>query len=177
MPRQNRIFPALILSLAFSLMFLGCATNAHKAIKAETTIENAEEVAPNTVVGQNEKGEVVTQRKLRLAEHLKNLQNRVYNLEAEIYGHESYGRKGLFGSLKDCLDKSGEVKRLPTKNVLTKNEDKLSGQMRIDNNKNLVDLNEEYFLDRIKRFESFEENYERQKEEYEDKIRICKKAP
>lgn len=154
---------------------VGCKTNPHKAIEAETAIKNQESVGGGVTLGQNDKGEVVTQRKQRLADQLRDLQSNVYQLESDIYGHEEYGRKGLFGVLKECLDSnpSGELKRLPSRTVLTKGEDKFNGRMVIDENKNLVNVSDEYFLDRIKRFEDYRERYEKQKDDFEDRVRIC----
>lgn len=152
----------------------GCSSNPHKAESGTTELENAEDVGGGVSVGQNDDGEVVASRQEKLADQLRDLQREVYEMEAEIYGHEKLGRKGLYGSLRECLDQGGEAKRLPSKAILTKGEDKFNGKMVLDDKKTLVNVKDEYFLDRIKRFESYKENYESQKEDFEDKLRVCR---
>lgn len=167
----------LITSLA--ILPLGCATNPNKATEAKTVLEGQESAGAGVNIGRNDKGEVVASRKQKLADQLRDLQTDVYNLESDIYGHEQYGRKGLYGVLRECYDKDGTLKRMPSKSVLTKSEDKIGGKMVIDEQKNLVNVSEEYFLDRIKRFEDYKERYESQKEDFEEKLRVCsaKKVP
>lgn len=164
------------LSLALVAVIAGCSSNPHKAKESDTRLKNAEDVGQNVTVGQNDSGEVVASRKLKLADQLRDLQREVYELEYEIYGNDKLGRKGIFTVLRECYDKGGELKRMPSKAILTKAEDKFGGKMVIDENKNLVNLSDEYFLDRIKRFEGYKDGYEQQKEDFEDKLRVCKHA-
>jgi hypothetical protein len=163
----------LMISSLVVLSQVGCKSNPHKAEEAKTALENQQSVGGGIEMGRNDKGEVITQRKEKLADQLKELQSGVYNLESEIYGHEKYGRQGLYGVLKDCMDKKGELKRLPSKAILTRQEDKFVGKMVLDEKKDLVNVSEEYFLDRIKRFEGYQDGYEKQKEDFEEKVRIC----
>lgn len=156
------------------LLGTGCASNPNKAEETTTELKNSEDVGANVSVGQNDSGEVVASRKMKLADQLRELQKDVYEMEYEIYGNEKLGRKGIFGVLRECYDKGGEVKRMPAKSVLTKAEDKFGGKMVIDEKKNLVNVSDEYFLDRIKRFEGYKDGYEQQKEDFEDKLRVCK---
>lgn len=167
------------LLLPLALLPIGCATNPHKAKEEKTVLEGSQDVGAGVNIGQNEKGEVVASRKQKLADQLRDLQTDVYNLEADIYGHEKFGRKGIYGVLRECYDKDGSLKRMPSKAVLTKSEDKVGGKMVIDEQKNLVNVSEEFFLDRIKRFEDYKERYESQKDDFEEKLRICsaKKVP
>lgn len=164
---------AILSFLAFGLL-AGCSTNPNKAEEAKTRLENAEDVGANVSVGQNDKGEVLTSRKQKLADQLRDLQKDVYEMETEIYGDNKLGRKGIYGVLRECLDAGGEVKRLPTRSILTKGEDKFSGKMVVDEDKKLVNVNDEYFLDRIKRFEGYKDSYESQKDDFEEKLRVCK---
>lgn len=163
----------LTVSALSALMLAGCKSNPHKAEETKTALENQQSVGAGVDLGRNDKGEVITQRKEKLADQLKNLQTGVYGLESEIYGHEKYGRKGLYGALKECMDKKGELRRLPSKAILTKQEDKFVGKLVIDEKKDLVNVSEEYFLDRIKRFEGYSDGYEKQKEDFEEKLRVC----
>lgn len=160
-------------ALVLSFLMVACSSNPHRPTEQDTTLQNAQDVGGGVTVGQNEKGEVVTSRKKKLADQLRDLQRSVYQLESDIYGHPEYGRPGLYGVLKDCYDKDGELKRLPGKAILTKKEDRIDGKMVIDENKDLVTVSEEFFLDRIKRFEDYRERYAAQKEDFAEKVRIC----
>ena len=165
---------SLLALVILGLTAAGCSHNPHKAEESKTVLENAEDVGANVSVGQNDKGEVMASRKEKLADQLRDLQKDVYEMETEIYGDNKLGRKGLYGVLRECLDAGGEVKRLPSRSVLTKGEDKFSGKMKVDEAKKLVSVNEEYFLDRIKRFEGYKDGYEAQKDDFEEKLRVCK---
>lgn len=160
------------------LMMLGagCASNPHKAEEAKTELENSEDVGGGVSIGQNSSGEVVSNRQEKLADQLRDLQREVYGLETEIYGDTKLGRKGLYGALKDCLDRDGSAKRLPSRAILTKGEDKFNGKMVVNERKKLVNVSEEYFLDRIKRFEGYKDAYESQQEDFEEKLRVCRLA-
>lgn len=150
-----------------------CSTNPNKPTEAVTTLDRAQVVDSQTTLGLNKKGEAVTSRKVQLAEYLITLQKEVSLYEVDIYGSEELGRKGLYGALRTCLDKGGELKRLPEKSILTKNEQNLSGKLIIDENNQIVTVTEEYLLERIKRYENYRDSYEKQKEDYEERIRIC----
>ncbi len=166
------------LFISCSFLFLvfgifGCGTNPNKPVQQDTQLEKSEAVAHDTQIGMNDKGEVVMSKKVRLADQLKDLQKEVYGLESEIYGHEEYGRKGLYGVLKKCLDEGDELKRLPARTILTKGEEDIRGKMVLDEKDQLVNVTEEYFLERIKRFESYKDAYSRQKDDFEEKVRVC----
>lgn len=163
-------------SLALGLLVLvasACGSNPNKPEQQDTTLERSEAISHDSQVGMNSKGEVVTTRKVRLADQLKGLQKEVYNLEIEIYGDQELGRRGLYGILRRCLDEGQELKRLPARTILTKPEDDVKGKMIIDENDQLVNVSEEFFLERIKRFEGYKEAYLSQKDDFEEKVRIC----
>lgn len=170
----SKLLVAVVVCGSAGLTLSGCASNPHKAEEAETQLKNAEDVGANVSVGQNDSGEVIASRKLKLADQLRDLQREVYELEYEIYGNDKLGRKGIFSVLRECMDKGGEVKRMPSRAILTKAEDKYGGKMVLDEKKNLVNVSDEYFLDRIKRFEGYKDGYEQQKDDFEDRLRVCK---
>lgn len=177
----NRRTQSLAMSSSMGLLIglllsvgVGCSSNPHKAEEVDSRLKHSEDVGDRTKVGLNDSGEVVASRKVKLADQLRDLQQDVYEMEYEIYGNEKLGRKGIFGVLRECYDKSGELKRMPAKSILTKGEDKFNGKMAVDETKSLVNISDEYFLDRIKRFEGYKEGYESQKEDFEEKLRICK---
>lgn len=159
--------------LVLSLMLSACASNPNKPEEMSTKLEKSEAISPDTQVGLNPKGEVVTSRKVGLAQQLMGLQREVYELEYEIYGNQELGRRGLYGILRRCLDEGNELKRLPPRNILTSKEDDIRGKMVLDEEEKLVNVKEEFFLERIKRFEGYKDSYERQKEDFDERIRIC----
>lgn len=166
----------VVRSVAFAtltLLIAACGSNPNKPEQQDTTLERSQQVSHDSQIGMNSKGEVVTTRKVHLADQLKGLQKDVYNLEIEIYGDQELGRRGLYGILRRCLDEGDELKRLPARTILTKPEDDVKGKMIIDENDQLVNVSEEYFLERIKRFEGYKEAYLSQKDDFEEKVRIC----
>jgi len=163
---------SLLLGLTL-LTFVGCSSNPNKPEETTTVLENSQAVAYDTQLGLNEKGEVVTSRKIKLADQLVGLQKEVYELEMEVYGNQELGRKGLYGILRKCLDEGDELKRLPARTILTKGEEDIRGKMVLDEDKNLVNVSEEFFLERIKRFEGYRESYLSQRDDFDERIRIC----
>lgn len=172
-------------------LYLGCATNPHKAKNIETEIENKEDVGAGETVGTNDKGEMIVQKKVQLATFLRDLQVDVYKMESEIYGDESTGRSGLYGVLRDCRDDvrskkvggDGKVAPPPKKDIKTKGEDMSitaiiekirPGKLGKDEEKKLVAVTEDYLSDRIKRFEGYKETYQERKEWFQEEIRKCK---
>lgn len=159
--------------LCIFLFLAGCASNPNKPEETSTVLDKAQPVSSDTQLGLNEKGEVVTSRKVTLAQQLIGLQKAVYELEYEIYGNKDLGRKGLYGILRRCLDEGNELKRLPPRTILTAGEDDIRGKMLLDEEEKLVNVKEEFFLERIKRFEGYKDSYERQQEDFDERIRIC----
>ena len=179
-----------LLILPTLFLVVGCASNPNKAKDIDTKIENQEDVSGGVVTGTNDKGEMITQKKVELGTYLRDLQREVYGLETDIYGNSETGSKGQFGALRDCRDQArlkenggdGKVTPPPKKNILTKGEDmtltpileKLKpGKVGSDENKKLVAVSEDYLLDRIKRFEKYKEDYKDRKEQFDEDIRKC----
>lgn len=134
-------------------------------------------------MGQNEEGAFIVQKKENLATYLLDLQREVYSLEQDIYGNKAHGNKGKYGVLEDCrielrAKKSGkwEMIESPQKNILSKEEEKFSKKMGIDEKGKLVLLAEEELTARIKRFERYKANYEKQDEWFDIEIKACKTA-
>ena len=171
-----------LLLAALCGFLVACSSNPHKAEEIKTELDKKEDAGAGLTMGLNEKGEMVTSQKQKLVDYLKGLQSEVYELESEIYGQEKYGRKGLWGSLRDCLDEARSKKRggdgkaaaVPKKTVLTLKEDSNFNKIGFDEKAQLVGVKEEYLLDRSKRFENYKENYLKQKDDFEDQLRACK---
>ena len=167
-----------ILATGTLLFVFGCA-NPNKAEKIETKGENMKAVGDITSVGLNKKGEMITRKKVEMADHLQQLQRRVYTLEEEVYGNDEMGNKGKWGVLRDCLKQAnskelggdGKIHPMPDRRQVTKKE----GQMKIglDEQGNLVGVSDEYLKDRIERFNGYEEILQKDKDFYDEKLQIC----
>lgn len=165
-----------------TLFVCACSTNPHKAKEIETNLEHKEDAGQGVTLGLNKDGEMVTQKKMKMVDYLRILQREVYELEYEIYGNRELGRKGMFGALTDCLDEArskklggdGKASALPQKSVLTSAEDFQFSKIGLDEKKELVAVTEEFLADRIKRFEGYKANYNQQRDDFEDRLRICK---
>lgn len=167
-----------ILATGTLLFVFGCA-NPNKAEKIETKGEKMKAVGDNTSVGLNKKGEMISRKKVEMADHLQQLQRRVYTLEEEVYGNDEMGNKGKWGVLRDCLKQAnskelggdGKIHPMPDRRQVTKKE----GQMKIglDEQGNLVGVSDEYLKDRIERFNGYEEILQKDKDFYDEKLQIC----
>lgn len=170
----------LVCSLAASLLLPACATNPNKAEKLDTEIQKKEDMGGGTTIGLNEKDEMVMQKKIRLADYVRQLQFEVYGLEDNIYGGDESGNKGLWGVLEDCQTKEnssemggeGTYVKMPEKARLTDREDQFQ-KIGLDEKKNLVAISTDYLKDRIRRFENYKETYKKRKDWYETQIKIC----
>ena len=165
------ILPALI-------FVFGC-TNPNKAEKIETKGEKMKAVGDNTSVGINKNGEMISRKKVEMADHLQQLQRRVYSVEEEVYGSDEMGNKGKWGVLKDCLKQAnskelggdGKIHPMPEKRQVTKKEAQL--KIGLDEQGNLVGISDEYLKDRIERFNGYEEILQKDKDFYDEKVQIC----
>lgn len=161
------------------ILIAACSSNPHKAEKIDTTIQNNDRVTDGTQVGVKD-GNMVVQKKVVLAEELRDLQYEVYGLEDRVYGNTKYRSTGLYGNLKDCRrelsdKKNGGSGKLiwtePVDRVTDKEEDLKFG---LDENDKLVGVSEEFLKDRIERFRRYKQTLIKRNAEYEEKIDICK---
>lgn len=171
-------------SKQYSIIFLaatvvGCSSNPHKAEKIETNMDKSKEINGETKVGLKD-GNMIVQRKVDMAEELRNLQNEVYSTEDRVYGNRKYGSSGLYGVLKNCKLETSDIKNggdgklqwtEPIDRVTEKEEEFIIG---IDEKDNLVGVSEEFLKDRIQRFREYKRILNKRQDEYEEKISICK---
>lgn len=179
----------IVTGVLIYLALVSCANNPNKADKIETELEKSQQMGAGQM-GLNDKDEMVFRRKVKLAGYLRDLQQEVYDLEAYIYGNSALGRPGQYGALRECRDYArsknlkgdGKVSPMPKKLVLTIKEDPTitdilnktrDGKIGVDEKKEVVAIADEYILDRIKRFESHKVNYLKQKDQFEEDLRIC----
>lgn len=143
-------------------------------------IQTKADMGGGTTIGLNEKDEMVMQKKVELANYVKQLQFDVYGLEDTIYGSDD-GNKGLWGVLEECqtlenslaLGGEGTYVKMPEKSRLTDKEDTIQ-KIGLDEKKNLVAISTEFLRDRIGRFENYKNTYKQRKDWYETQIKICK---
>jgi len=170
---------ALLSLVCLSVLAAACSHNPHKAEKIETKIEKSDTVSGDTELGVKD-GNMIVQRKVRMNEELRTLQNDVYELEDRVYGNRKYGSLGLYGVLRDCrtqlADKdNGGTGKLqwtePIDRVTDKDDDFKVG---IDEKEKLVGVSEEMLKDRIERFRNYKSVLQKRQDEYEEKVSICK---
>ena len=160
-------------------LFTACSSNPNKAEKLETEVEGAEEISAGRTMGKNDDNELITMRKVKLADYVRNLEKEVYELESDLYG-DDYGNKGKWGVLESCLTEEnsaelggeGTYVKMPEKAVLTDREDKFQ-KIGYDEKKQLVAISTDYLKERIRRFENYKATYKKRRDWYETQIKIC----
>lgn len=164
--------------LAMSMM-ASCASNPHKAKKIDTKLEKSEEVAEDQSIGVKD-GNMVYQRKVRMAEELRKLQYDVYEQEDRVYGNRKYGSQGIYGSLRSCRAEVSDPKwggdgklkwTEPIERVTDKEE---QFEIGIDENDKIVGVSEEFLKDRIKRFQEYRRILNGREDDLREKLEICK---
>ncbi|HAG90292.1 MAG TPA: hypothetical protein DCL41_00370 [Bdellovibrionales bacterium] len=166
-----------VLVAALSVIFMGCATNKHKAKEIETEMDKGQKLGEETVGVKD--GNMVIQKKLEMNEALRRLQNEVYELEDRVYGNRKYGSKGLYGALKDCkaeavsraLGGDGKLRWTEPVDRVTEKEDEWN--IGYDEKDKLVAVSEEFLVDRIERFKKYRQTLMKRQDEYEDKLEVC----
>lgn len=168
----------IVLSILTIVGLGACASNPHKAEKIETEMDKSSSVGGGSQVGIKD-GNLVVQKKVRMNEELRRIQNRVYGLEDRVYGNRKYGSKGLYGSLKDCRRKlvskenGGTGKLMWTEPIDRVTDKEEEFQIGIDEKDKIVGVSEEFLKDRIKRFREYRRVLQKREDEYEEKLEIC----
>lgn len=168
----------LVLSV-FLLSFVGCKSNPNKAEKIDTTMQQSERVSGSQAVGVK-KDEMVVMDKVQMSEKLRDLQNKVYSLEDQVYGTRKLGSLGLYGELKSCQRKlasrqfggSGTMVWSEPLDRVTDKEDEL--KMGLDEKKNLVGVSEEFLIARVQRFTGYKTILQKRADDFQDRIETCK---
>ena len=172
----------IMLLLSIAVLFIaGCASNPNKAKEIDTEMERSEQVSGDTRMGVKD-GNLVVQKKVKMNEELRRLQNEVYSLEDKVYGNRKFNSKGLYGALRGCRKDltskkyGGDGKLMWTEPLdrITDKEDKWD--VGIDEEDKIVAVSEEFLLDRIKRFKGYKQTLQKRQDEYEEKLEICDAA-
>jgi hypothetical protein len=166
-----------ILALAL-ISLVGCSHNPHKAEKIDTKMEKDSVITGDDHVGVKD-GDLVVQKKVMMAEELRDLQYEVYSLEDHVYGNAKYGSLGLYGVLKSCKLQLSDKKlggdghliwTEPIDRVSDKEEEFKVG---IDENQKIVGVSDEFLKDRITRFHEYKKLLRKRDLEYQEKVDIC----
>jgi predicted component of type VI protein secretion system len=175
---MKQVLKSITLLALTGLFVAACSSNQHKAEKIETAIEKREEITGDTALGVKE-GNMVVQKKVRMNEELRSLQNEVYSLEDRVYGNRQYGSLGLYGVLRQCKadfsdrKNGGDGKLMWTEPVdrVTDKEDEFN--IGVDEKDKIVGVKEEFLKDRIARFKNYRNVLEKRQDEYETKLAVC----
>lgn len=167
----------IFMTLLVSGLFVGCATNKHKAKDIETKMDKGQALGEEEVGVKD--GNMVVQKKLEMNEALRRLQNEVYELEDRVYGNRKFGSKGLYGALKDCkkeasskaLGGDGNLRFTEPADRLTDKEEEWT--IGYDEKEKLVAVSNEFLSDRIERFKKYRQTLMKRQDEYEEKLEIC----
>jgi len=175
---RNSFIQGLCLALC-TFALSACSHNPNKAEKIDTKIEKSDKVSGDTAIGVKD-GNMIVQKKVRMNEELRSLQNDVYELEDHVYGNRKYGSLGLYGVLKDCRTQIADKENggdghlmwtEPIDRVTDKEDDFKVG---LDEKDKLVGVSEEMLQDRIARFRNYKNVLQKRQDEYDEKVSICK---
>jgi hypothetical protein len=165
--------------LIFVFSILGCSSKKKKSELVDIKpLEKKNQVSGEGSLGVRDNA-VVYQRKVYLAEELRQLENDAYNLETKVYGHRDYGGRGLYGVYKDCNAKlsnpkvGGDGTLSPIEPAARVLEDEKESKYGVDDKDQLVGVSEEFLSDRVNRFKKFRKILRKREDEYSEKIRIC----
>ena len=158
---------------------LASCANPHKAKRIDTQMEKTEELGQDQVIGVKD-GNMIYQRKVRMAEELRRLQYSVYEQEDRVYGNREYGSQGVYGSLKACraeisdpkLGGDGKLKWTEPIDRVTDKEEEL--KIGLDENDKLIGLTEEFLKDRSARFQEYRRILNGREDDLRGKLEICK---
>lgn len=171
-----------MIAVVFLALGFGACRSKEPVQEIKTELEGPQRVGQEKV-GKNSDGKYVLQKKEEIAAALVDLQREVYAAEESIYGNKTYGNKGKFGVLEDCrielrakTNGKWEMVESAPKVILSQEESKITKKIGLDEKGKLVLLTEEELTARMKRFERYRQNYERQEEWYDTEIKACKVA-
>lgn len=166
--------------MMIAMLSFGCSSK-EKIKEIETDLEQKQNFTQGEVIGKKDSETYVLQKKQEMARYLSELQKSVYTQEEEIYGNAAYGNKGKYGVLEDCRialrAKSQGKAELPEpldKVIVSQDDSKTSKKIGIDEKGQLVMLEEEELLSRVKRFEQYKKTYQQQSDWYDTEIKNCK---
>jgi superfamily II DNA helicase RecQ len=164
--------------LSVFALLIACSHNPNKAEKIDTEMERSEAISGDESLGVKE-GNLIVQKKVKMNEELRRIQNEVYSLEDRVYGNRKYESEGLYGSLKLCRAKlvskemGGNGKLMWTEPLdrITDKEDEFD--IGIDEKDKIVGVSEEFLKDRLARFKGYKSILQKREDEYQEKLEVC----
>lgn len=170
-----------ILTLLATLFFIGCAATVeerNEVQKLDTKMKKTQSIAGDEKVGVKD-DKMVIQKKVRLGEELRRIENETYGLEYDVYGNRQYGTIGLYGAYSDCLAElnalklGGDGKVQPIEPAAPVIKEDPFFKYGTDETGELVAVSEEFLTERIDRFKKYKDILEKRHQEYTLKNKIC----
>lgn len=168
----------LILTLIGISATLSACSSTNHASSIDTQIDHNTTIGDSTEVGIKH-GDMVVQRKVQIAEHLRELQNQVYYLQDDVYGNDKTGRRGLYGVVYDCrkavAEKAnggdGKLSFMEARELPADHEPEF--KIGLDSKDQLVGVQEEFLKARIERFSEYRATLEKRRDDFEQKRDMC----
>ncbi len=161
-------------------LVLSCSHHANRAEKINSNLNQSDVVTREEVVGLNNDGDMVWQKKVSMNEELRRIQNEVYDLEDRVYGNRKYNSSGLYGALKSCDSQlsakenggNGQMMWTEPLDRITDKEEVFN--IGLDDKERLVGVSEEFLKDRIARFVDYKRILMKKEDEFDDKLSVCR---
>lgn len=163
----------LLLSL---LILASCASNPHKVEVIETKMSHVTEISTVASIGVKD-GNMVYQKHFLIGEELRSIQNKSYELEAQLYGGPRYyDNNGMIGVLKSCRKKlsqlaDGKLMWVEKRDYVIPEYETM--KIGLTENGKLTAVTEEFLKDRLERFKGYKHVLEERIDEMDEKIKIC----
>jgi hypothetical protein len=167
-----------LIVICIALGLGACASNPNKAENISTNMRHDEVVSGDLHIGIKN-GDLVAQRKVVIAEDLRDLQIAVYEMEDHVYGNEKYGNRGIYGVLKDCRkDLSNKANGGDGHLTFIEPIDRVAEQdnelnIGLDERDKLIGVTEEYLKDRISRFRGYKKLLSKRQDDLQQKLDVC----
>jgi hypothetical protein len=176
---HRSLCPSLALApMILAALALGaCASNPNKAKDLDTSIEKSEAINDRSSIGVKD-GNMIYQKKVLIAEELRNLQIKTHEMESALYGGPRYlDNRGYWGVLKDCREQlslleDGKLKWAEKREYVIQDTDKV--QMGLDEKGKIAGLTEEFLNDRLVRYREYKAVLEVRTEDMQEKVASCR---
>lgn len=170
-----------LITALLATLISGCAATLeerNEVKELDTKLEKSQTIAGDEKVGVKD-DKMVIQKKVRLGEELRRIENEAYGLEYDVYGNRQYGTIGLYGAYSDCLAElnslkyDGDGKMQPIEPAAPVIKEDPFFKYGTDESGELVAVSEEFLTQRIDRFKKYKDILEKRYQEYTTKNKIC----
>lgn len=159
---------------------VGCSSKSKKdadiksqEIKSELT--RVESINQKETIGVNKDEDVVVQKKVKLAEYLKDIAYQVRKKQDELYGSRRFNTRGLYGRYEECLATKKQKPKIARQMVLKDDElGKIEAdKFGYDEKGQMVVFEEQKLRDKIRDLESKKDQLFAQEEELLSELNGC----